>query len=122
MLIMFVKQMEEWNNENSQIRGNRVLDDQETRIVMLGFLQRMETEGSEGATTDSITELHSLTMSFLKQMEVLLGNDLIMCPKMDTAHPDDHTMDYSNVALVAILLISLGGQSVRRPQEGFAAF
>ena len=68
----------------------------------------MEQEGSEGASTDSITELHSLTMSFLKQMEVLLGNDLIMCPKTDAAHPDDHNMDYSKVPLIGILLILVG--------------
>lgn len=71
-------------------------------------IQRMEQEGSEGANTDSITELHSLTMSFLKQMEVLLGNDLIMCPKTDAAHPDDHNMDYSKVTLIGILLILVG--------------
>lgn len=68
----------------------------------------MEKEGSEGGRTDSITELHSLTMSFLKQMEVLLGNDLIMCPKSDTAHSDDHSMDYSNVTFHAILVIIIG--------------
>ena len=66
----------------------------------------MEESKTETVAVDSISELQSLTMSFLKQMEELVGNGLIMCPKLESIHADGTTMDYSNVVVGCVLLIS----------------
>ena len=61
----------------------------------------MEESKTETVAVDSISELH-----FLKQMEELVGNGLIMCPKLESIHADGATMDYSNVVVGCVLLIS----------------